>query len=58
MKSTQIRFPTNAERYKGIFPKRDVANKITSGADRENITVNSGNYGKENQPYQHNVRSV
>ena len=57
MKSTQIRFPTDAGRYKGIFPKRNVANK-TSRADHENITVNSGNYGKENYPYQHNVRSI
>ena len=32
-------FPTDAGRCKVIAPKGEVANKITSGADRENITV-------------------
>ena len=35
----QSGFPTDAGRCKVIAPKEEVANKITSGAGRENITV-------------------
>ena len=61
-------FPTDAGRCKVIAPKGEVANKITSGAGHENITVLaacnasgrlfnplvkiSSHYGKENHPYQ------